>query len=829
MKINDWSNRPSSTVDQFIRKSLRAAGGRARFGRGALTVGLALSLGAGTAMADESPAPSANEVQLLEEIVVTAQFRQQNLETTPVAITALNAQQLDDHNAINIHDLNGFAPNVVLTKGTNTNGPSAQAFIRGIGQSDGHPGLEPGVGMYVDDVYHGLLLGSDVDLTDMDRVEILRGPQGTLAGKNSIGGSIKLFTKRPTEETDGYADVTYGDFNLVKIRAAGNFTLAPDTLYARVSGISEHQDGYLTRLDYFCVTGQDSRSTQIPVHGCKLGTEGGTDLYSIRLALRWVMGESVEDNFTATDTQDRSEVPALKLTSSALPPAAYPAGYIPAPLNPTGAEFLTPAHSYTSYATYANVGFTDPARFLTGAGAGTHDGISLPTNDPINYYGLTNNLTWKIGDSLGFTSITGYLRYSGAYSIETGDSPYPTGLLDDTWADNQFTQEFRLYGTTAGQFDWTGGIYYYKEYAQFGGLKLLNPGLNPALPGGTVPETLFTGNDPIKSTNKSVFLHDVWRATDALSLITGARYTKEDKSYTFSRLDPYALGGVPSYNPVGALNNTTGTYAGSHVDYRVGVEYQWTQSVMTYAEWSTGFRGGGVNPRPFVSQEEVKFGTEKLSAYELGLKSDLFDNHLRLNVAGFFNKYKDILLVNTHPLTINGVPTQNSTPVNVGAADVKGAEAELVIKPVAAFQIDGSVSYLNFKFTSINQAAATIPNVNLNTQDPYVPNRMATIGSQYTWTMASGSSLTPRLDARYQAGFFTELSNNPLGHVGGRTLADFRLTWKSPKGEWQTTAAVQNLSNHFYYISKVYSQSPSFTQGQPGEPREWLVTVRRNF
>ena len=113
-------------------------------------------------------------------------------------------------------------------------------------------------GIYVDDVYHGLLLGSELDLTDLDRVEVLRGPQGTLAGKNSIGGSIKLFSKKPSEETDGYVEATYGEFNLIKIRAGGNFTLVPDTLYARVSGVSETQDGYMKRLDYACVTGQTS-------------------------------------------------------------------------------------------------------------------------------------------------------------------------------------------------------------------------------------------------------------------------------------------------------------------------------------------------------------------------------------------------------------------------------------------------------------------------------------------------------------------------------------------------------------------------------------------
>ena len=207
------------------------------FVRRALTVGLALSVGSSAAWAEE-PA-KADDVQLLEEIVVTAQFREQGLQSTPVAITAITGAQLEQRTLSSLADLNGLAPNLTVTKGTNTNGPSAQVFIRGIGQSDGHPGLEPGVGLYVDDVYHGLLLGSDLDLTDLDRVEVLRGPQGTLAGKNSIGGSIKLFSKKPSEQTDGYVEATYGKFNRVKMRAGGNFTIVPDTLYARVSGVSK--------------------------------------------------------------------------------------------------------------------------------------------------------------------------------------------------------------------------------------------------------------------------------------------------------------------------------------------------------------------------------------------------------------------------------------------------------------------------------------------------------------------------------------------------------------------------------------------------------------
>ena len=290
-----------------------------------LTVGLALSISAGTAMADEATSPTpAPGSTLLEEIVVTAQFRQQSLETTPVAITALTGAQLDERNVQSLVDINGLAPNVTLTKGTNTNGPSAQAFIRGIGQSDGHPGLEPGVGIYVDDVYHGLLLGSDLDVTDLDRIEVLRGPQGTLAGKNSIGGSIKLFSKKPGEDTDGYIDATYGDFQ--PRQDQGRRQLHARSGYAVCARLGRLRDaGRLHAAARLRLRdGPDVSSTQIPVHGCQLGTEGGTALHAVSLALRWLVNDKIENNFIATDTQDRSEVPALKLLHSATTPGHHP-------------------------------------------------------------------------------------------------------------------------------------------------------------------------------------------------------------------------------------------------------------------------------------------------------------------------------------------------------------------------------------------------------------------------------------------------------------------------------------------------------------------------
>jgi iron complex outermembrane receptor protein len=803
--------------------------------RSSIAVAVGLALGSAAAWG-EAPA-KADDVQLLEEIVVTAQFREQGLQSTPVAITAVTGSTLEQKSLTTVTDLNALAPNMTVAKGTNTNGPSAQLFIRGVGQSDGHPGLEPGVGLYVDDVYRGLLLGSDLDLTDIDRVEVLRGPQGTLSGKNSLGGSLKLFSKKPSDQTDGYVEGTYGDFNRIELRGGGNFTVIPDTLYARVSGASRQVDGYMERIDYFCShPGTSPVTTQVPVvPSCKLGTEGGIDVHTVRMALRWIAGDNIEDNFSGDATRDRSEVPAQKLLYSNNTQVVAPNG---TPLVPGGgSQFITGAHSYTTYATFVQLGFTDPAvPSLAGKpGVGTHDALALTPIDPIDAWGLTNNLSWKIADHYTLTSITGYRRYSGTYSIQTGGSPYPTSLLDDTWSHRQFTEEVRLNGTSFQKLDWTAGLYYYDQLAYFGGLKLLTPGgetINPATGKvATSSETLFTGSDPIPSKSKSGFLHGVYHLTDPLSLIAGLRYTKEDKTYTFQRTNPYGPG--PSYNPVAAIDGSHNTYSGNRVDYRLGAEYQWTDNLMTYAQYSTGFRGGGVNPRPFVVSQEVTFKQETEKAAELGLKTDFLDHHIRLNAAGFYNWYDNIVFVDTQFQTINGILTPNSTPLNVGQAHIYGAEIEIEARPFGGLQIDASAGYQKFKLTQLNAAVASDlqkGGITLDTMEPYSPDRQVDVGIQYVFQLPSAGSLTPRLDGQYQSQFFTDIQNSQLGLVGGRTLLNARITWKSASQDWETAVGATNLTDKFYYINKVFAGVPTnVTEGQPGAPREWFVTLKRNF
>jgi len=217
-----------------------------------MTTGKTVRLAVAACIAASATATfAAEEVQTLDEIVVTAQFRQQNLQDTPLAITAVTAELMEARSQTNISEITNQAPSVTLKQQSAMFGPAIAAYIRGVGAADFNPALEPGVGIYVDDVYIATLTGSLLDLLDLDRVEILRGPQGTLAGRNSIGGSVKLFSQKPSADTSGSFQATYGSRNRVDLRGTANFALT-DNLFMRISGVDKKQEGYVERRDYGC-------------------------------------------------------------------------------------------------------------------------------------------------------------------------------------------------------------------------------------------------------------------------------------------------------------------------------------------------------------------------------------------------------------------------------------------------------------------------------------------------------------------------------------------------------------------------------------------------
>lgn len=751
------------------------------------------------------------------DILVTAQFRSQRLQDTPIAITAISAAALEERGLSRITDITNTAPNVVMKPSGSVYGPAATLFIRGVGQMDSSFAVDPGVGLYVDDVYRGITFGSLIDLLDLDRVEILRGPQGTLAGKNSIGGAVKLFTKLPKGDGTGYIEATTGSRNRIDVRAAADISLIDDTLFARISGVSRHRDGYMTRLDYNC---SHPGATQAPTstatdNGCVAGHEGGQDYTAGRLALRWLASDRVEVNLAASRLVDDSEPPATKLISLA-PPAANTPGF------PDRSVFYTAPQSYTNYSTYQIQSFTDPANYAGLPGAGTHPPMTFPTNNRIRAWDLAGTINVELGDNLSLRSITAYQYTDGRYSTDNDVSPF--GISGGTFRQRfrQFTQELRLNGTVDSLLDWTLGAYYFRGKGYMTGVNFVSPGLPN--------ETVNGVDDYIPSTSKSAFAHAVFHLTDRLNVTGGVRYTRDEKDYSFRRTNVF-LPGQPTYTTASRIDGHRSDYSGDRWDFRANVDYKLTDDILAYAQYSTGYRGGGVNPRPFIIEQAVPFGPETLNAYEVGLKTDWFDRALRLNVSAFMNDYKDMIFSNTAPTVVNGVTLSpvNGTPVNAGDGRFKGIEVEANLEPVEGLTIDGNLSYLDFQLKRLGAAGATIAGITLANIAPYVTKWKAGGGIQYRADLGELGTVSPRFDIAYQSSFFTAIDNNPASLTPSYTVANARVSWQSSNRDWEVAFAVSNLFDRFYYQNKFRGPAIASVTGQPAPPREWSLSLRKNF
>ncbi len=331
----------------------------------------------------------------------------------------------------------------------------------------------------------------------------------------------------------------------------------------------------------------------------------------------------------------------------------------------------------------------------------------------------------------------------------------------------------------------------------------------------------FLGNDPVRSASSAGFLNASWHFTDALTLDTGVRHTKEHKDYTYSRLNP---DGTPNII-LAALNGETGYYHGSKFDYRVNLNYRWNDDVMTYASVSTGFRGGGINPRPFDAKQVLPFGQEHIINYEVGAKTDLLDRRLRVDLAAFVDRYTDI---QTTLLQCPGDPgAPCALPLNVGNANVKGVELEMEAHPVAGWSIDGSWSDLSFKYTSFSQNVG-IP---AGAAEPGLVKSKYSIGTQYEFELPKDSTLTPRVDFNYMGGFDTLAVPEPGSSVGGYHILNAHLSYSFDNGKWTATVTGSNLLDKLYYYSvfDLRSEGAGADFGLVAPPREWSVQLDHKF
>ena len=845
---------------------------------GALAASL-LFLGATPAMAADQAA-AAPDAATVGEVVVTAQFREQNVQQTPIAITAVNAAALEARSQTNILQVAQQAPNVTLQHGSGSTGPTMATFIRGVGQSDFNFAFEPGVGTYIDDVYFSTTLGSLFDLLDLDRVEILRGPQGTLAGMNSIGGSIKLYSKKPNGNGGGYVQATYGRFNRAEFRGSGDFTVVPDKLFFRLSGTATHQDGYVTRYDYACTHPALASSFKINSgqtgSTCKLGTEGGKAYGAVRASLRWVPTEKLEVNLIGDYTHDRSEaIPqTLIYVGSTVPTGTAPYyNIVPGTTNTTYPRFTSaptgglnmwnpttqtsPYIAYSPYGNYSGDTFTHSpyVNYSTYTDVQPSDGSAPWSATPaawVSGYGVSGQIDYKFNDNLKFTNIASYRHYDAYWAQDYDAAPLSNAQLTyDIWH-WQVSEEARLNGQMfGGKVDWVVGGFYFKQNSHYGGRNELGP-------------FEFVENDLTPAHNEAVFANASWRITDKLELNGGIRYSKEHKTFIFGR------GGIPgntyaplcaangvTYTPAVqasfcALNGVSGTYDGDNVDYRAVLQYQWTSDFMTYASIATGFKGGGINPRPYYPDNVRPFDPETLTSYEVGFKSSMLDRKLRLNVSLFDSEYKSYIAGVVTTAVAGQTPTNpgcffntSEAPncsfyVNAGNARLRGAEAEIQFRPVDGLLIDGSLSYLDFKWKTLTGCATLLgacPNgisgglgagIRYGMQAPFSPKWKYSLGVQYEIPVGFGS-LTPRFDVSYQSSFYGNVINNVFNQVPGYTLMNARLTYRPKDSMWEGSFEVTNLANKLYYYATFPNNSNATVTGEPAPPRQWAVTVKRKF
>jgi iron complex outermembrane receptor protein len=766
------------------------------------------------------------DVAELEEIIVTAQYREESLQETPLAITAVTAADLEARAVTSAYEIAYTVPNASFRPAQAAYGNTMTAYVRGIGQYDFDFAFEPGVGIYIDDVYHPFTLGSSIELLDLERVEVLRGPQGTLFGRGAIGGAVRYVTKKPRGDNTGSVSVTVGEFDRIDMRASYDFALR-ENLFARVTGVSANRGGYQDVIDFTCAFPQLSGSLPpLPVNrgtGCKTGTQGGENVLGARGTLRWVTSDRLETTFSAETLKSDAEPRADTLTN-----IVENSPWSVNPAVPYDDRFLPP-NPYVTYATYR-----DPM-----------SGLAFEPRTRLEKWAVSARTDWQVTNGLQATAIASYTDLLSTLVSDNDGSPLNVQQTYGVQTVDFYTLEGRLSGRLFDRTDWTAGVFYYRgqsindQIVSIPFLSMILDGVSPSNPSNP----FVNAHNDHKSRNRSVFAHTVTELTDALSLTAGLRYSKDEKVVAFDNK---------------RVQNPRVVVEGDKLDWRIGLDLKLNESLMTYASASTGYRPGSYNPRPFQATQVVAVDQEESKAYEWGVKGDFFDRRLRLNAALFYTDWETRILPQGGtecPLINLGPPPVYATvpPNTPGAVQdslgnwcmttvsrtfyantpgkVKGAEAEFTWRPTRALTVTGVYGLLDWKSPDIDDN----PNV-LSDTPPYVPKSNWSLGAAYTFGLNSGSSVTPRVDVYGQSKICTANVNvtavfPEASCSESYELVNARVEWASPGRAWTIAAGASNLLDKEYFLNKfdltLFGQP--HTQGQPGRPREWYVSFTRTF
>ena len=808
--------------------------------------------------------------QLLEEVVVTAQKREQSIQDVGIAITAFTGDQLDKMGVIESTEIAAMTPGVYTSQ--STAGQTKQFTIRGVTQNDFSSHAEAPNAVYIDE---GYLASPQTQLFasfDLERVEVLKGPQGTLFGRNATGGLVHYLTRKPTEEFEAYADLTYGRYDKVRVEGAVSGPLT-DNLQARVSGVYNYHDSIIENT---FPEGNAINPAEAFGGPTWFGSpEGGAadlwtdDQWAIRGQLLWQINDDAElrvSGFGASQTlgsgpyqgeattavlngagshvnsifsQDEPRgCEAIDETTSACVPIALLDGEFFGPGNPVfGPEdAVRPVVGGDLYG-YIDA---DDAGFTTSTDHVTEDFNQFKTS------GATGKLTWEF-DNFLLTAVSNYMHSSDRTSLDVDSSPIAGLIVMSEQDTDTFSQELRLNGELDNA-RWVAGFYYLWIDAGY------NQGLANS-PGGPFTTTLFPmifgGFDPVaaqafqqggaaglppleantlaqlKTNSYSLFGQLDIDLTDKLTFIAGLRTIIEDKDMHsendfYANLDDrtvetdifIAPGHPPDFDDSTSSTLWTGKL---EFDYRPNDDW------MLYASLSRGVKAGSFNAplndgSPRLSDEDFGYDEEVLWAYEVGFKSTLFDGSTRFNGSFYFYDYNDY-----QAFLFKG----SAGSIFNNDAKYKGIEFDLQTNPIDGLDFIFNMSFMDAEVTNL----AVAPGVFRDVTPAFTPTAQLAGLARYQFPQSYfGGTFAIQMDANYASSAYHNIRNFQSQKMDGYVIGNARGSWSSSDGTWELQAFLKNLNDARYKTTGFdLSTLCGCSEESYGRPREWGIRVRYNF
>ncbi len=687
------------------------------------------------------PAQARSQTAQLEEIVVTARKREETQQDTPISITTFSQETMEEANMLDLRDIGRYTPGMSFTSYGMGSAEAGAIFVRGIGQSDHMITTDPGVGLYVDGVYVGRNMGAALDILDLERVEVLRGPQGTLFGKNTIGGAVNVVSRKPKFENGGHIAVTAGEDERINVEVSGEVA-ASDNLAIKASIQYKNRDGVGEQV----FTGDD------------LGDE---DSLSARAQLYWE-GESVKFSLVA-DVFDANQ--------GAVPHTLYNSGIGTAPCyEETSPGIYSACPAGTEISRYKNYSLDD-----------------LGTKQ--ESYGIAATWEWNVSENITVKSISAYREMEYEGNLEFDGAPITLVYYHETGDADQFSQEIQFLGE-GDTYRWIAGLYYFTEEGE-------------NLQDDDVFFSLDQRRSAVETDSYALFAQGTLDFNEMLSVTGGIRYTDEEKDYDlyYQRLragDPAQQAMLDGGELIYRIPPTELSESWDAVSGTASVDLQVNEDIMLYAMYSRGFRSGGFNARPGNPNSVNIYDPEYVNVYELGLKSELLDNRLRFNLALYTSDYQD------YQAQVNQIQDAFTTrTLNAAEADISGVEVELAALLSTMFRIDASYAYTDAEISDVDIDPSLNANFSDGNRLPYVSKHTWSVSPQLDIPLGGGD-LQFRADYSYRSGYYGQISNHPEERQDGYGLLNAQIQYRSPNDRWRLAIYGINLADEEYARVKNY-------------------------